>query len=122
MECRPTILCLLKNHEKGLSTHLKNEEVINSLSKYKLRRAIFEGFNVLWQLQIPKFPKADTYKLFKTRVKLENYLIDNNNRRHRVAFTKLRLSGHNLMIEKGRHRRPITPKRIPILPTLPITG
>ena len=28
MECRPTILCLLKNHEKGLSTHLKNKEVI----------------------------------------------------------------------------------------------
>ena len=120
MECRPTILCLLKNHEKGLSTHPKNKEVINNLSKYKLRRSIFEEFNVLWQLQIPKFPKANTYKLFKTRVKLENYLIDNNNRKHRVAFTKLRLSDHNLMIEKGRHRRPITPREYRFCPHYPL--
>ena len=111
---------VLKNHEKGLSTHLKNEEVINSLSKYKLRKAIFEEFNVLWQLQIPKFPKADAYKLFKTRVKLENDLIDNNNRKHRVAFIKLRPSDHNLMIEKGRHRRPITPREYRFCPHCPL--
>ena len=29
MECRPTILCLLKNHEKGLSTHLKRGNLLN---------------------------------------------------------------------------------------------
>ena len=110
MECRLTVLCLLQNHENGLRTHLKNEEEIKHVSKYKLRRAIFEEFNKLWKLQIPKFPKADTSRLFKTRVKLENDLIDTNNRKHIVAFTKLRLSDHNLMMEKGRHRRPITPR------------
>ena len=78
MKCRTTVLCLLQNHE--------NEEEIKHVSKYKLRRAIFEEFNKLWQLQIPKLPKADTYRLFKTRVKFENYLIDTNNRKHRVAF------------------------------------
>ena len=81
MECRPTVLCLLQNHENGLRTHLKNdglrthlknEEEIKRVSKYKLRRAIIEEFNKLWQLQIPKFPKADTNRLLKTRVKLEN--------------------------------------------------
>ena len=72
MERRPTVLCLLQNHENGLRTHLKNEEEIKHVSKYKLRRAIFEEFNKLSQLQIPKFPKADTYRLVKTRVKLEN--------------------------------------------------
>ena len=71
MECRPTVLCLLRNHENGLRTHLKNEEEIKHVSKYKLRRAIFEEFNKLWQLQIPKFPKEDTYRLFKTRVNLK---------------------------------------------------
>ena len=116
MECRPTVLCLFQNHENGLRTHLKNEEEIKHVSKYKLRRAIFEEFNKLWQLQIPKFPKADTYRLFKTRLKLENYLIDTNNRKHRVAFTKLRLSDHNLMIENGMHRRPITPREYRFCP------
>ena len=66
-----------------------------------------EEFNKLWQHQIPKFPNADTYRLFKTRLKLENDLIDTNNRKHRVTFTKLRLSHYKLMIEKDRYRRPI---------------
>ena len=71
-------------------------------------------------IYIKNISKADTYKLFKTRVKLENYLIDNNNRKHRVAFTKLRLSDYNLMIEKGRHRRPITPKEYRFCPHCPL--
>ena len=116
MECRPTVLCLLQNHENGYRTHLKNEEEIKRVSKYKLRREIFEEFKKLWQLQIPKFPKADNNRLFKTRVKFENYLFDTNNRKHRVAFPKLRLSDDNLMIEKGRHRRLITPRFCPHCP------
>ena len=84
-ECRPTVLCLLQNYENGLGIHLKNEEEIKHVSKYKLSRAIFEEFNKLWQLQIPKFPKAATYRLFKTRVKLENDLIDTNNRKITIS-------------------------------------
>ena len=43
------LLCLLQNHENGLRTHLKNggKEEIKGVSKYKLRRAIFEEFNKL---------------------------------------------------------------------------
>ena len=43
-----------------LRTHLKNEEEIKHVNNYKLRRAIFEKSNKLWQLQIPTFPKANT--------------------------------------------------------------
>ena len=60
------------------------------------------------------------YRLFKTRIKLENYLIDTKNRKHRVPFTKLRLSDHNLMIEKGKHRRPITPRENRFFPHCPL--
>ena len=116
------VLRLLQNHENGLRTHLKNEEEIKQVSKYKLHREMFEEFNKLWQLQIHKFPKADTSRLFKSRVKLKNYLIDTNNRKHRVAFTKLRLSDHNLMIEKGKHRRQITPREYRFCPHCPLTG
>ena len=53
-------------------------------------------------------------------MKLENYLIDTNNRKHRVAFTKLRLSDRNLIIENGRHRRPITPREYRFCPHCPL--
>ena len=35
---------------------------------------------------------------------------DIKNRKHRVTFTKYRLSDHCLMIEKGRHKRPLVPR------------
>ena len=38
-------------------------------------------------------------------VKFESYLTDIKNRKHRVTFTKYRL-----MIEKGRHKRPLVPR------------
>ena len=38
---------------------------------------------------------------------MEPYLNDIKNRKMRVAITKLRLSDHCLMIEDGRHQRPI---------------
>ena len=52
---------------------------------------------------------AATYKLFKDRLKFENYLTNIKNIKHRVASTKLRLSDHNLLIEEGRRMRPRIP-------------
>ena len=43
-------------------------------------------------------------------VKFESYLTDIKNRKHRVTFTKYRLSDHCLMIEKGRHKWPLVPR------------
>ena len=42
-------------------------------------------------------------------MKFENYL-NHQNRKQRVAMTKLRISDHKLMIEQGRHTRPMTPR------------
>ena len=41
---------------------------------------------------------------------MESYLDDIKNRKSREAFTKLRLSDHCMMIEGGRHKRPIIPR------------
>ena len=51
--------------------------------------------------------KLRTYGLVKESVGLEYYLCANTkvNIKKRIAFTKLRLSNHNLMIEKGRHMK-----------------
>ena len=62
-----------------------------------------------WKEKIAESNKADTYVKFKPDMKFESYLY-HNNRKERVMMTKLRLSDHKLMIEVGRHSRPLIPR------------
>ena len=80
------------------------------LSKDKNKKYIREDFDMKWKEYIKSYPKAFTYSTFKDKINMENYLTNISSRKHRVAFTKLRLSDHNLMIEKGRHVRPSIPR------------
>ena len=48
--------------------------------------------------------KLRTYRLFKTSYMFENYLIDVKNCKHRKNLTKLRISAHDLEIERGRYK------------------
>ena len=80
------------------------------LSKDKTKKYVREEFDTKWKEYIKSYPKAFTYRTFKDRINMENYLTNITNRKHRVALTKLRLSDHNLMIEKGRHARPTIPR------------
>ena len=77
-----TILTLLQNHENGFKQNLKENDHM-TVEKFKQRKVVYEVFNTMWQQQIPTYPKTDTYKLFKNRIKLEKYLtiIDNRNLR-----------------------------------------
>ena len=49
--------------------------------------------------------KLRTYSQIKTKIGIEGYLAAHPqiNTQYRIAFTKFRLSNHDLMIEKGRH-------------------
>ena len=49
--------------------------------------------------------KLRTYGLLKTQPGFENYLTDIKSVKERTALTKIRLSNHSLMIEKGRHQK-----------------
>ena len=113
-EKRDSFYSLLKKYEQKL---INNN--IKLVSKSKLRTLIREEFNTSWKTQIASFPKADIYRQFKDRVKFENYLVDIKNRKHRVTFTKFRLSDHCLMIERGRHKRPIIPREQRFCPVCP---
>ena len=77
-----------------------------TVGKFKLRKAVYEVFNTLWQQQISTYPKADIYKLFKNRIDLT--IIDN--RKLRVMYTKFGLSDHKLAIEEGERKRPFVPR------------
>ena len=48
--------------------------------------------------------KLRTYAKLKTEIGMEEYLDSIKNIKDRTALTKIRLSNHDLMIEKGRHQ------------------
>lgn len=56
--------------------------------------------------------KLRTYRSFKFNIQKENYLQNIKDRDMRIAMCRLRISAHNLPIEKGRHRRP---QKVPVL-------
>ena len=96
IEERNSFYSLLKKYERNMLNHN-----IRTESKSKLRKLIRDEFNTLWKTQVGSFPKADTCREFKNRVKFESYLSDIKNRKYRVTFAKFRLSEDGLMIEKG---------------------
>ena len=81
-----------------------------------MRTAIQRLFTALWQTNVQTYTKAQHYIQFKTYPKFENYLSLITNRKHRVSYTKYRLSDHRLNIEQGRHKTPRTPRELRICP------
>ena len=53
-----------------------------------------------------KSNKMRVYRTFKTKYKYESYLDNVTIEKHRINFTRLRISDHNLETEKGRYRKP----------------
>ena len=71
-----------------------------------LNKICIGNYDRYWLEEINHSPKAISYAIFMTTIYLEKYLILVKNTKHRIALSRLRLSNHNLMIEKGRHVRP----------------
>ena len=75
-----------------------------------IRKRLSDTFRRQWNSETSTNSTQDkklrTYVLFKTEFKLENYLQIIKNFEVRKNITRLRISAHNLAIEKGRHRRP----------------
>ena len=61
------------------------------------------------------FPR--TYRLFKTEIKLESYLLVVKNSVSKRFLSRFRLSSHNLYIEPGRWHRPKNPPEDRIRPS-----
>lgn len=57
-----------------------------------------------WSSNISNSPKLMCYSNFKTIFEHENYLSHINIRKFRSALAKLRISNHDLNIERGRYR------------------
>ena len=76
--------------------------------KELVRRKFIES----WKCELndlDKNPILRMYKLIKTNFSMEPYLNLIKEAKYRRSLTKLRLSSHNLEIERGRHTKPVTP-------------
>ena len=82
---------------------------LNLYSVKNLRKVTEEIFSNEWKQKLQASTKAVTYRTFKTNMKFEVYL-NHPKRKERVAMTKLRISDHKLMVEKGRHFQQVIPR------------
>ena len=64
-----------------------------------------------WQDLCREDSKLRTYKEFKGTIQMENYLLAIKNPLNRREFTRLRISAHQLQIERGRYT---VPRKTPI--------
>ena len=120
-------MSLFKRHAVSLlqGTPVANNGIdlldqVNALEDTKIHLSVRECFNSLWKSELESFPKADTFRLFKDSVKFERYLDDIKIRKHRVSLAKFRVSDHCLMIEKGRHARPVISRESRFCPHCPL--
>ena len=61
-----------------------------------------------WKHKITLEPKMRAYITFKYNFQYEDY-VNLSNIEHRKAVTRIRISSHQLTIDKGRYTTPITP-------------
>ena len=72
----------------------------------KIKNYVDKVFQKEWNNNINISSKSDTYRLFKEKPKMEEYLKHIKDIRYIKTLTKFRLSDHKLMIEEGRKKRP----------------
>lgn len=84
---------------------ISKQTLINNVSESLKRK-----HNMNWHSAIFKDDptgsgnKLRTYKLFKSNFSLEKYIILVKNSSHRKSLTRLRISAHDLEIERGRYK------------------
>ena len=82
----------------------------NSFPDNLIRKGLSDKFRRQWNSEMnindAQDKKLRNYVLFKNEFKFENYLQIIKDFEIRKNVTRLRISAHNLAIEKGRHKRP----------------
>ena len=102
---RPNIFRFLQKTEEKMKRSDKTKS-IDQLNKVKIKDTLKAQYLTSWRECLNKTNKSLTYRQYKDNIKPSPYLQHVSNRKHRRAMAKLRLSDHNLEIEKGRHTKP----------------
>ena len=97
------ILSLVRNFTDYFT---ENSNYRSPKNKTDVKKNVCETYDQIWKTSINLLSKSDAFNSFKSEIKLEKYTHIVKNKKHRIALSRLRLSSHQLMIEKGRHHRP----------------
>jgi len=104
------ILCNTGFEEIWYNQHVENEDQLIKDLRTKVQTKFItqakQEMNKDKDNDISGGNKLRTFRKFKGDFKLENYITDIKNKNLRKNITKLRISAHDLMIEKGRYHRP----------------
>ena len=68
--------------------------------------SIRKEFAKRWSTAKSTSPKLEFYNQIKSEFRTEDYLSLVEDHEHRASITRLRISSHNLYIERGRYERP----------------
>ena len=100
------ILQLIKTYRPDLINKLNADEC-KQINNILIKRQCCTDYQLMWSDKINQLPKAISYIMFKNRLNPEKYVTSVSNTKHKIALCRFRVSSHDLMIEKGRHFRPI---------------
>ena len=64
------------------------------------------SFVTIWNADLREKPLLRSYSLYKTKFNTEYYLDCINSPKYRIPVSKIRVSSHDLEIERGRYTRP----------------
>ena len=67
-----------------------------------MKRMFENNYEIFWKDRLKMTSRGVYYGTFKSNIRYEAYFDQISRRKFRYTLTKLRLSDHNLMIEKGR--------------------
>ena len=86
-----------------------SSQEINAFER-KFRETKYLQYINTWHVNICQYPKLDFYRQIKRDFRIEPHILYVQNKNVQQALTRLRVSSHNLLIERGRHSRPICPR------------
>jgi hypothetical protein len=97
----------------GLNHVWKNQSTLNiNKLKFAISKKLEKVYLKLWRDDISKSSRLHFYNKYTTDYKVQTYLNEIKTFKHRQALSKLRLSAHDLKIEKGRYTNTPREKRL----------
>ena len=93
-----------------------NQENWEPFDKNKVKKKCHDYYDDIAKLGISNLSKSESFRLYKENIEFSEYLNVVKNNKHRKSLSRLRLSCHPLMIEKGRHQKPLLDRSKRICP------
>lgn len=101
---------ILKLKARFTSNSVPHTPTASTRKSTLLAECMRQEFVKHWKQAKNASPKLEFYNQIKENFATEEYLSKISNPQHRASFTRLRISAHNLYVERGRYETPAIPR------------